>query len=106
MSTYASEVILVMVCRVDEDPLDLLMMRKHGYIPLHSIASDAAPALSPESTFFVECYPGVPDEAPPPPRALLVLLLLSFLSCVLTLSTLFLLLMTCLPVSLTQLFFL
>ena len=26
-----------------------MMMRKHGYIPLHSIASDAAPALSPES---------------------------------------------------------
>ncbi|KAJ1601699.1 hypothetical protein NDA14_005549 [Ustilago hordei] len=27
------------------------MMRKHGYIPLLSIASNAAPALSPESTF-------------------------------------------------------
>ena len=31
-----------------------MMMRRHGYIPLHSIASDAAPALSPESTFFIE----------------------------------------------------
>ncbi|KAJ1573961.1 hypothetical protein NDA12_000483 [Ustilago hordei] len=28
-----------------------MMMRKHGYIPLLSIASDAAPVLSPESTF-------------------------------------------------------
>ena len=34
-------------------------MRRHGYIPLHSVASDAAPALSPESAFFIEYCSGV-----------------------------------------------
>ena len=39
--------------------------RKHGYIPLHSIASNAAPALSPESTFFIEYCTGGPSSTTP-----------------------------------------
>ncbi|SPC65689.1 uncharacterized protein UHOD_11108 [Ustilago sp. UG-2017b] len=71
-----------------------LMMRRYGYIPLHSVTSDTAPALSPESTFFVENYAGDPssttpvllelcvdsfDTAPPPchPACLALLCLLS-----------------------------
>ena len=41
------------------------MARRYGYIPLHSIASDTAPALSPESTLFAKYCTGVPDEMPP-----------------------------------------
>ncbi|SPC65774.1 uncharacterized protein UHOD_11121 [Ustilago sp. UG-2017b] len=40
-------------------------MRRYGYIPLHSVTSDAAPALSPESTFFIEYYAGGPSSATP-----------------------------------------
>ncbi|SOV01713.1 uncharacterized protein UDID_18186 [Ustilago sp. UG-2017a] len=70
-----------------------LMMRRHGYIPLHSVASNTAPALSPESTLFVEYCTGGPssttpvllscvgsfDTAPPPcyPACLAPLCLLS-----------------------------
>ncbi|SPC64656.1 uncharacterized protein UHOD_12094 [Ustilago sp. UG-2017b] len=41
------------------------MTRRHGYIPLYSVASDTAPALSPESTFFVENYAGDPSSTTP-----------------------------------------
>ena len=40
-------------------------MRRYGYIPLHSVASDTAPALSPESTFFVEYCTGGPSSTAP-----------------------------------------
>ena len=40
-------------------------MRGYGYIPLHSVASDTAPALSPESTLFVEYCIGGPSSATP-----------------------------------------
>ncbi|SOV05531.1 uncharacterized protein UDID_18450 [Ustilago sp. UG-2017a] len=64
------------------------MTRRHGYIPLHSVAGDTAPALSPESTLFVEYCTGGPssttpvllscvdsfDTAPPPCLAPLCLL--------------------------------
>ncbi|SPC61827.1 uncharacterized protein UHOD_11899 [Ustilago sp. UG-2017b] len=64
------------------------MTRRHGYIPLHSVASDTAPALFPESTRFVEYCTGGPSSTTP---ALLELCQL--------LPTLLLLLRTCLPVS-------
>ncbi|SOV02392.1 uncharacterized protein UDID_19441 [Ustilago sp. UG-2017a] len=68
-------------------------MRRYGYIPLHSVTSDAAPALSPESTLFIKYCTGGPssttpvllscvdssDTAPPPcyPACLAPLCLLS-----------------------------
>ncbi|SPC64031.1 uncharacterized protein UHOD_11392 [Ustilago sp. UG-2017b] len=41
------------------------MTRRYGYIPLYSVASDTAPALSPESTFFVEYCTGGPSSTTP-----------------------------------------
>ena len=40
-------------------------MRRYGYIPLHSVTSDAAPALSPESTLFIEYCTGGPSSTTP-----------------------------------------
>ncbi|SPC65229.1 uncharacterized protein UHOD_11040 [Ustilago sp. UG-2017b] len=41
------------------------MTRRYGYIPLHSVASNTAPALSPESTLFVEYCTGGPSSTTP-----------------------------------------
>ena len=96
MSTYVSKVLTsCMVSRVDEDPLDHLVMRRYGFIPLHSAASATAPTLSPESTSFVERYAGVP-----------VTLLLSLLSCMSTSLTQLFFLMNYMLVSMTQFSFL